>query len=217
MNERCLHLERYCPEEDGHNNQMSLKSPKVIKTHLKYNILCDAISMGNPKVVIVVRNPKDVLVSEFHFYCMTKSLGNFTGSWDEFFEMFKNKELIFGYWYDHVLGWWEKHGSPNYHFVKYEDMKKKPLETVSEIAHFLQVSVSQVQLEQLVLHTQFDKMRNNKMVNQEGWVIFDESISKFMRKGEVGDWKNYFSQEQTDFVDGLCKELKGKGLSFEFD
>ena len=53
---------------------------------------------------------------------MNTGLGNFSGSWDEFFEMFKNKELLYGYWYDHVRAWWQGHGESNYYFLKYEDL-----------------------------------------------------------------------------------------------
>ena len=36
-------------------------------------------------------------------------------------------------------------------------------------------------------------------------------------KGIVGDWKNYFSEEQSDFVDEKCREyLEPLGLKFEY-
>ena len=45
-----------------------------------------------------------------------------------------------------------------------------------------------------------------------------EIISPFMRKGIVGDWKNYFSEEQSNIVDEMGKErLKGLDLVFHYE
>ena len=41
---------------------------------------------------------------------------------------------------------------------------------------------------------------------------------KFLRKGEVGDWRNYFSEEQIDRLDAMYAEkMAGSGLVFEYD
>ena len=40
----------------------------------------------------------------------------------------------------------------------------------------------------------------------------------FIRKGQVGDWKNYFTEEQNKRFDSLYAEkMAGSGLEFEFD
>ena len=43
------------------------------------------------KTVVVMRNPKDMLVSLFHFYRINKNLGLFDRSWDDFFDFSKAK------------------------------------------------------------------------------------------------------------------------------
>ena len=45
----------------------------------------------------------------------------------------------------------------------------------------------------------------------------NSSALAFMRKGEVGDWKNYFTPEQSAEMDKVCPEkLNGSGLEFDF-
>ena len=40
---------------------------------------------------------------------------------------------------------------------------------------------------------------------------------QFLRKGQVGDWRNVFTQEQSDRLDALYAEkMAGSGLVFEY-
>ena len=44
-----------------------------------------------------------------------------------------------------------------------------------------------------------------------------ESTSAFLRKGVVGDWKNYFTPELNERFDNeVLSKLKGTGLEFDF-
>merc|ERR1712004_941927 len=43
------------------------EAPRLISTHLPWNILGPALEKANPKIVIMLRNPKDQAVSYFHF------------------------------------------------------------------------------------------------------------------------------------------------------
>ncbi|KAK3737785.1 hypothetical protein QZH41_017259, partial [Actinostola sp. cb2023] len=102
--------------------------PRFFKIHLPY----DQVPMGHgvttkPKYINVIRNPKDVAVSWYHHYKGFKFF-EFDRPWDEFFEMFiDNKDsfisVVYGSWFDHVLGWWAHRDDPNILFLKYEDMK----------------------------------------------------------------------------------------------
>ena len=78
-------------------------------------------------------------------------------------------------------------------------------------------SFTYLSIQEVLSHTHVDKMKSNKMVNKESSALFDMNTSKFIRKGVVGDWKNYFSKEQSDFVDSLCADLAERGLTFEFE
>ena len=96
-------------------------------------------------------------------------------------------------------------------FLKYEDMKKDITSAVSRIARFIWQSVSQELVEEI-------SMKKDNSANYE-WIrkYQKPSATNFLRKGEVGDWKNYFTPEQIARLDAVYEEkMKGSGLDFEY-
>lgn len=73
---------------------------------------------------MVMRNPKDNLVSYYHFYKMAVFFGNFTGSWDDFFHLFKERRLLIGDIFEYNLAFWKLKEEHNVLVVFYEDMHK---------------------------------------------------------------------------------------------
>lgn len=63
-------------------------------------------------------------------------------------------------------------------------------------------------------------MKNNKNVNRANIPLssfIDQSEVKFMRKGIIGDWKNFFSQEESERMDKLFAEkATSRGLRMAF-
>ena len=82
-------------------------------------------------------------------------------------------------------------------------------------------SLSDERIRTIADNSTFSAMERNPLANNsigDKLGLIDSSISKFMRKGEVGDWKNYFSQEQSDYIDALCeKKLSKLGLVFDYE
>lgn len=54
--------------------------------------------------------------------------------------------------------------------------------------------------------------------NTESFIVQDiDSKPVFLRKGQIGDWKNFFSEELSEkFDEKLVSKLEGSGLSFHF-
>ena len=140
------------------------------------------------------RNPKDTLVSMYYFFKMSEPCGNFTGSWDEFFELFKDRHLLFGDYFDWYTEWvpYIENSSPNVKVVRYEDMQMNLERVILDVASYLDKSLSNDKVSRMVEYLSFSQMKENKMCNYTDSVFLRGDISPFMRKGIVGDWKTFF-------------------------
>ena len=102
--------------------------------------------------------------------------------------------------------------------LSFEQMKKDPKATVNTIADYLGYRLSEDIIQKIVEQTKFDAMKLNPTANN-GWMAeyHTEGATPFMRKGVVGDWRNYFTDEQSVKLDALiCEKLEGTDLVFDY-
>ncbi|XP_078061686.1 sulfotransferase 1A1-like, partial [Mustelus asterias] len=123
----------------------------------------------------------------------------------------------YGLWHDHVLGWWaQKHLYPIL-YIFYEDIKEDPKREIRKMMSFLGKDLPEVIVDSIAQHTSFQAMRCNPMCNYSSVPadVFDPTVSTFMRKGEVGDWKNHFTVAQDEaFEADYARRMKGSDLRF---
>ncbi|NWR71360.1 ST1C1 Sulfotransferase, partial [Centropus unirufus] len=214
-------LEWYMPEPSTDRLELAeaMPSPRTIKTHLPVQLVPPSFWEQNCKVIYVARNPKDNLVSYYHFHRMNKGLPD-PGTWEEFVEKFMAGKVLWGSWYDHVKGWWKAKDKHRILYLFYEDMKENPKREIQKILKFLEKDVSQEVLNKILHNTSFEIMKENPMANYtaEFRGIMDHSISPFMRKGTVGDWKNYFTVAQNEKFDkDYKKNMADTSLVFRME
>uniref|UniRef100_A0A4W5KDZ6 Sulfotransferase n=1 Tax=Hucho hucho TaxID=62062 RepID=A0A4W5KDZ6_9TELE len=80
-------------------------------------------SVGRTVMLVVFRNPKDTVVSYYHFMNTNPVLPN-AKSWDSFFTDFMEGEVAWGSYFDHALAWEKLMDNPNILMVTYEQMKE---------------------------------------------------------------------------------------------
>ncbi|XP_033121114.1 sulfotransferase 1C2A-like [Anneissia japonica] len=97
-------------------------------------------------------------------------------------------------------------------------MKHDLKSVVVQIAKFLGCEIPTGGMEKILSHCSFASMKNNAMTNYSESTDIRQDISPFLRKGVVGDWKNYFTVAQNQAFDKIYYEkLKGSGLVFDFE
>ena len=116
---------------------LSSNPPRVIKSHLRYEYFEKKIEgEAKLKTIILLSNPKDTMVSFYHFYKSHKSLGDFQGTFSEWFEMAKIGRLNYGDLFEWYQDWWSKKDQENILVLKYEDTVKYSVGQVHQIAKF---------------------------------------------------------------------------------
>ena len=85
---------------------------------------------------------------------------------------------------------------------------------MEKIAKFVNNEISPETRDLIVQQTSFAAMKNSKHTNFS-WFQGMKGDG-FIRKGQVGEWKNYFTDEQNELFDKVFKE-KVEGTGIEFD
>ncbi|KAF6270083.1 sulfotransferase family 1C member 2 [Rhinolophus ferrumequinum] len=201
---------------EGVEKANAMPSPRTIRTHLPIQLLPPSFWENNCKFLYVARNVKDCMVSYYHFQRMNQMLPD-PGTWEEYFESFISGKVGWGSWYDHVKGWWEMKDRYQILFLFYEDIKKDPKHEIQKVMKFMGRNLDETVLDTIVQETSFEKMKENPMTNRSTVPksILDQSISPFMRKGTVGDWKNHFTVAQNERFDQIYrKKMEGTSINF---
>ena len=186
---------------------------RLFTSHLPFQLM-PHLNDTTAKIVYVARNPKDVAIST---YFHNQSKMNYEGTWEEHFQLFLHGDVGFGPYFEHVLPWWEaSQKDKNILFLKYEDMKFDHAGNVAKLASFLDLEVDSQLIDRIVTLSSFKSMTSNEITNFE-WIPQRADAPKHFRKGDIGDWRNHFSAEQSQQMDDLfIKKMDGSGLQFNF-
>lgn len=191
----------------------TLPKRRRFTSHLPYSLMPPR-NDTTAKIVYVARNPKDVAISTY-FHIQSK-LG-YDGTWEEHFHEFLNGDVGFGPYFDHILPWWQaSQKDKNILFLKYENMKQDHAGHVAKLASFLDIQANAQLIETVVRLSSFQSMTSNETTNFD-WIPQRADAPKHFRKGDIGDWRNHFSAEQSQQMDDLfMKKMKDSGLQFDF-
>ncbi|XP_041819107.1 sulfotransferase 2B1-like [Chelmon rostratus] len=191
-------------------------SPRMLATHCHYNIMPPSFFEAKPKVIYVMRNPKDVFTSSFHYYRMASYLVN-PGPQSEFLHKFLEGKVNFGSWFDHVKSWLNAEDKERIMYISYEEMIMDLKDSVSRIAQFLEKTLDAEVMEKIAERCLFKNMKLNKMSNYSAAPreFMDQTKSEFLRKGVAGDWKNQLTVAEAECFDAVYKD-KMKDVKYKF-
>ena len=154
------------------------KQDYLLKNHFGGADQRDAILEANDTIVLnIKRNTKDAVVSGYH-YTMKLS-----GEKKTFKSYYWNEGR---YLADHIRRYhqtWETKPSSRVLPLSYERLKEDPLREITGIGRFIGLELSQSDAERVHGETSMEKLREK---------YNDDGEAKFFRKGQAGDWVNYF-------------------------
>lgn len=188
--------------------------PRVIKTFFPVYFLPKSVWTNHNKIIYVVRNPKDVTCSEFHFL---RAVTDFNLCIDDIVDGIVHDAWMVSPRSDHILNFWKIKHWPNVLFIAYEDVVNEPLVTVKKMSKFLECSYNDDQLKQLTQFISFNNMKNIRTINREKWLEqVEKDIGKkrpdqsyrFMRKGKVGTYRDELNENQLKKLDDWVKQME---------
>ncbi|XP_050397661.1 sulfotransferase 1C2 isoform X2 [Patella vulgata] len=193
-----------------------IESPRVLNSHVAFSDLPTDLAVKKPKIIYIRRNPKDVAVSFYNHSYKLKEFYDYNGEFKDYLELFVNGKVDYNSWFDKVLDW-EKVIDNNTEYsildLTYEDLKADPIAEIRKISDFLQVKRNEEFIKEICDACSFSKMQQRK-----GHIMADGSgQSNIYRKGEVGDWKNWFTVAQNEWFDRIYSEkMAGSKLKFRY-
>lgn len=189
-------------------------SSRLVHTHLPHAVLPDSLKTSPCKIIYIARNPKDTLISVWHFF--NSILGPIQGPFplEKAVECFCSGVYLYGSFFDHVVEYWveSKKRPDKILFIKYEEVQSDPKGHVTKIADFLGRPLGEGSVDEIIERCSLNRLKNLE-VNKSGSISFLVPNSSYFRKGEVGDWKNYLTPQMENRIDQTSRiKLEPFGL-----
>ncbi|CAO2628049.1 Amine sulfotransferase [Lemmus lemmus] len=198
-----------------------MPSPRIFVSHLPYYLVPKVFKNKKVKILYIYRNPKDVLISYFHFINWIV-VPEPSRTVETFMQAFLDGRVLGSSWFDHIRGWYEHRDDFNIIFLSYEDMKKDLRGSVLKICSFLEKEMSEEDVDAVVRQATFQNMKSDPRENYDDFMKKENGPKNdqgtFLRKGTIGDWKHHLTVAQNERFDRIfCKNMKNTPLKFIWD
>ncbi|MCG8653693.1 MAG: sulfotransferase domain-containing protein [Pirellulales bacterium] len=182
---------RYVPDIEVHHPELeALQRPRFIKSH------CPRLIEAYPRVIYLVRDPRDVYVSYF-YYLRKKLPAGMTLS-----QFVETKPHTVGLWSEHVSQW-SRH--PNLLTLRYEDLLQDPRAATLQALDFCELGgvYSDSWIKDAIERSSFQSMRQ---AEQDGGLPTRNGIQpsvaeRFVRKGIAGDWRAELCGQSVELIE----------------
>ena len=183
-----LNVERLVPDMYKHADGYlrSLPRPRILKSHEVYD-------PRYKKIIYIVRDPRDVAVSNYHWEQKQKSVSE-----DCPIEKFVPRWIAgvywerLGNWGDHVTSWLStRQDTSGFIILRYEDLIVNPAQELVKVAHLLGIDPARARLARAVELSSADRMRQLETTQGSRWVQtrFTRQDKPFVRKASSGGWR----------------------------
>jgi hypothetical protein len=187
---------------------------RIIKTHLA---LDDLPYSPAARYICVVRDPKDVFVSSYHF-TRALVLGSLMPSVDAWLDAFLSADAPIGSWARHLASGWRLRERVNVLFLTYDGMRADLSSAVDTIAAFMGVTLTAGERAAVIERSSFDYMKRIEHAFEAPGAPWANAKGAMMRRGESGSSGELITPEQQRRIDDHWRaELRRLGCDFPYD
>jgi len=169
----------------------ALPRPRYFKSH-------DAYRPEYRRVIFIVRDPRDVAVSYYHYVRKSKMLP-VDATMDDFMSRFLAGTMdAYGSWGENIGSWLgARQGTPDFTIVRYEDLLADTVAQLSRVAEALHLSVKDSELARAVENSKADRMRQSEEVEWGKHKQLRDSRPEipFVRAAKSGQWQTELPPE----------------------
>jgi hypothetical protein len=188
---------------------------RVIKTHVGF---ANLVYRPEAKYIWVVRDPKDVFVSGYHFI-KKNVLGRLMPTPEQWLNLFLSPDAPEGPWAEHVDGGWRARQQANVLFLTYEEMKADLPAAAQKIARLMGVELTDDEMAQVLERSSYAYMKTvEDKFDPPAYMPWTENKGSMVRRGERGSADELLNAAQKRRVDDYCRgELRRLGSDFPYD
>jgi hypothetical protein len=175
-----------------YSNRKLRNLPRILKSH-------DCFDPRYRTVIYIVRDPRDVLVSAYHYAIKRRVLPE-NYPVEEFIPSLLNGTFAsgllvdprWGSWYDNVASWLAMAHNRKFLLLRYEDMLVNPERELMKAAEFLKIPATPASLARAVELSSAKHMRGLEKAQSSAWTLTKNSRADiaFVRKARSGTWES---------------------------
>lgn len=173
------------PESLSKREMARMPRPRIIKSHQYFD-------PRYKRVIYVVRDPRDVALSQFHFH---RKRGLIEDSYppDKFVARFVAGETShYGSWGENVASWLAtRENRPGFLLLRYEDMLENAARELKRVASFLEIPPDAERIANAVRRSSAEEMRKLEKSQAHLWSSTKSTRLDvpFVRSAQAGGWR----------------------------
>jgi hypothetical protein len=191
------------PEVTRNRDLIRIPRPRIIKSHQYFD-------PRYKQVIYIARDPRDVVVSQYHFQRKRKLVADGFPLSDFVGKFLAGETCYYGSWGEHVNSWLStRHGQRGFLLLRYEDMVADTPRELTKVAEFLNVRATPEGIAQAVQRSSADTMRQLEKSQAQQFSSTKDTRKDipFVRAAKAGGWRDELSEQDVARIEDAWGSL----------